>query len=75
MFPVPKYSIALEKFVKMYGITPHFKNKLIEVKNDTKEAVFLDMTTNGTVTEKFDFLHLVPPMSPHSYIKDSGLGN
>jgi sulfide:quinone oxidoreductase len=31
--------------------------------------------SNQKETIKFDFLHLVPPMSPHSYIKDSGLAN
>lgn len=40
MFAVPKYSIALDKYVKGYGILPHFKNKLIEVKKDSQEAVF-----------------------------------
>lgn len=40
MFAVPKYSKALEKFVKGYGITPHFTQKLVEVKKDSQEAVF-----------------------------------
>lgn len=49
--------------------------KLVEVKKDTREAVFVNLSNNENETIKFDFLHLVPPMSPHPYIEESGIGN
>jgi|JI61114C2RNA_FD_contig_91_668196_length_2510_multi_3_in_0_out_0_2 NADPH-dependent 2,4-dienoyl-CoA reductase/sulfur reductase-like enzyme len=40
MFGVPKYSQALAKVAKGYGIDVQFKRKLVEVKKNEKIAVF-----------------------------------
>jgi NADPH-dependent 2,4-dienoyl-CoA reductase/sulfur reductase-like enzyme len=73
MFGVPKYSQALAKIAEGYGIQVHFKSKLVEVKKDENIAVF---DRNGQlVEEKFDLLHLVPPMKPPKFIADSGLSD
>ena len=73
MFGVPKYSQALTGVAAEYNIHTSFNQNLVEVTKD--EAVF-ENTQNQEVTRKrFDFLHLVPPMSAHGYIKESGLAD
>lgn len=56
-----------------YGINVTFKHPLVEVTKD--EATFLNSETKEKIVKKFDFLHVTPPMSPHSYIAESGIGD
>lgn len=73
MFGVPKYSEALGKIAKNYGIDVRFKRKLVEVKANEKVAIF--QTGDKLEEETFDMLHLVPPMKPSAFIAESGLGD
>lgn len=73
MFGVPKYSEALVKISKGYGIDTRLKRKLIEVRKDERIAVF--QVGDRQEEEKFDLLHLVPPMKPPSFIAESGLAD
>lgn len=66
MFGVPKYSAALAKVAKSYGIDVKFKSKLVEVRSSDKVAVF--QRGDKLEEEPFDFLHLVPPMKPPAFI-------
>lgn len=73
MFGVPKYSQALVNIAKGYGVDVKFKSQLVEVKKDQKIAVF--KRGEKLEEEKFDFLHLVPPMKAPSLIAESGLAD
>jgi NADPH-dependent 2,4-dienoyl-CoA reductase/sulfur reductase-like enzyme len=74
LFRVPIYNNELLKIAKSYNAELHYQSTLVEVRKDDRVAVFKQ--DNGILKEeKFDFLHLVPTSSPHSYIAESGLGD
>lgn len=66
IFGVEKYAEALKKIVKERDIQLNLLHELIEVKPDTKEAVFriLNQPEGTNKTFKYEMLHVVPPMSP-----------
>lgn len=74
MFGVPIYCKPLEEIVERKGIDVKYGHNLIELKPDTKEAVF---AVNGgeNVTIKYDMIHVSPGMKPFDFIKDSALSN
>ncbi len=73
MFGVPKYSEALTKVANSYNITTTFKHNLVELTSN--QAIFENLDTKEKVSKPYDFLHVVPPMSPHSFLKESGITN
>lgn len=73
IFGVEKYKKALLKVLKRKEIDASFREDLIEVRGDKKEAVFKNLDTNKETVIKFDFLHVVPPMSAPDFIKKSSL--
>jgi NADPH-dependent 2,4-dienoyl-CoA reductase/sulfur reductase-like enzyme len=73
MFGVAKYSKTLEGIVKRYNIGVTYRHNLVEVTKD--KAIFENLDTQERIERPFDFLHLVPPMSPPAFLKESGLTN
>ena len=76
MFGIPSFSDALEKVAREKDIEPKFMHKLIGVNADKKEAFFDVTDAAGKVnreTLKYDLLHVVPSMSAHAYVAESGL--
>ncbi|KAH7050024.1 hypothetical protein B0J12DRAFT_740306 [Macrophomina phaseolina] len=71
MFGVPKYNAALEEMRKERGVEGMFQHDLVAI--DGNSATFAH--PNGEITRKFDFLHVVPKMGPHAFVKNSGLAN
>ncbi|WP_017295350.1 NAD(P)/FAD-dependent oxidoreductase [Geminocystis herdmanii] len=74
MFGVPAYCTPLEKIVDRKNIDVKYNHNLIEIKGDTKEAVFTSGDGN-TVTIKYDMLHVSPPMTTYDFIKQSSIAN
>ncbi|RSH90529.1 hypothetical protein EHS25_001134 [Saitozyma podzolica] len=78
MFSVPHYSRALDEIRKSKGIDAEFSTNLVEVRPDTKSAVFeiLAGERKGEKVEKeFGLLHVVPPQGPLDWIKKSPLAD
>lgn len=76
MFGIPVFAEALAKIVVEKNIQPHFGHKILAVDAEKKEAVFEVVGADGTAKEQriaYDLLHIVPTMSPHSFISDSDL--
>lgn len=73
LFRVPKYSQGLTKYAQKYHINVNFTHNLVELTDKT--ATFENINTKEKVTKEYDFMHAVPPMSPHAFIKESGIGN
>ncbi len=76
IFGVPEFAKALDKVVKAKNIQTHFMHKLTGIDAAKKMAHFDVTGGDGTVTKKsikYDLLHVVPTMSAHSYLTDSGL--
>ena len=82
MFAVPKYSQALEKLRRDRGVEGLFRHNLVEVDARRKVARFEaeDDAADAAgqkprlVEREFDFLHVVPPQKPWSWVAKSPLG-
>ncbi len=76
IFGVEKYKKTLDQVVARYGIKTHFKHNLVEIKPESKEAVF-DVYEDGKVvgqaTEQFEMIHITPPQSAPDFVKNSPL--
>lgn len=73
LFGVPKYADSLWRVVKDRDIMVNLKHELIEVRPQSREAIFrlLDSTATPkeTVTYKYEMLHVVPPMVAPAVLK------
>ncbi len=75
LFAVEKYRKTLEKVAERKAIDLRFKHNLVELKPDTKEAVFEHLDSHERITMAFDMIHVTPPMSAPDIIKSSPLAN
>jgi sulfide:quinone oxidoreductase len=76
IFSAPKYATALvDQVVKPRGIEVHYKHSLVEIRGQSKEAVFQNLDTGETFVQPYDMIHVVPPMSAPDFIKQSPLAN
>jgi len=75
MFAVEKYCKTLDKHVADRGINVNFRQNLIELKPDAKEAVFENLDTKEQSTIRYDMIHVTPPMGPPDFVKSSALAN
>jgi sulfide:quinone oxidoreductase len=83
IFGVPAFAASLMQVAKRKQIELNFSHKLIEVNALERKATFeksvdtnlsgVVQTTIERVTLPYDLLHVVPPMSAHDYVKQSGL--
>jgi sulfide:quinone oxidoreductase len=72
---VKEINEALMRIAKRYGIHLIFQSKLVEVRGETREAVFEVVKGEGSeqTAVKFDMLHVAPPQSAPDFIKNSPL--
>lgn len=75
IFSVPRYAAALMKHCEEKGIETKFKYNLVEIRPKSKEAIFNHVETGEELIEKYDLLHVTPPMSAPDFIKRSPLAN
>ncbi|KAK6184652.1 hypothetical protein SNE40_007083 [Patella caerulea] len=75
IFGVKKYAERLSEIVKKRNIGVNFNLNLIEVKPDSKEAIFAVTNSDKGETKsvKYDFLHVTPPMSSPDALRESTL--
>ncbi|EKJ71374.1 hypothetical protein FPSE_08477 [Fusarium pseudograminearum CS3096] len=73
MFGVPKYSAALEQLRQERGVEGLFQHDLVEINGD--KAIFARPDGQEKVTKQFNFMHVVPKMGPHAFIKNSAIAN
>lgn len=74
IFGVEKYKAALEQVITRKEIVTRYEHELVEVRPDTKEAVF-ERPDKSLVTMTYDLLHVVPPQSAPDFIKQSPLAD
>ena len=77
LFGINKYAVALQKMVDKYGISLHFKNDLIAIDAEKKQATFklINNWYNATETKKYDMIHVTPPQSAPDFIRQSLLAD
>ncbi|NRS46450.1 FAD/NAD(P)-binding oxidoreductase [Brevibacillus sp. HB2.2] len=75
IFDVPTYATTLNKVIRRKNIETRYKHNLLEVRADTKEAVFENLDTKEQVVWKYDMLHVTPPMKAPDFIANSALAD
>ena len=75
LFPVPEFSVVLEKVVERYGIDVRFNHELVEVNPEAREAILMNRKEGSSekVTIPYNTIHVVPPQSAPDWIKKSPL--
>lgn len=75
IFDVPKYANTLHNVIRRKNIDTRYKRNLLEIRSNTKEAVFEHLETKEQEVWKYDMLHVTPPMKAPDFIKDSPLAD
>jgi sulfide:quinone oxidoreductase len=73
LFGVEAYVPALMEYVEKYGIQLKLGSNLVAVDGPNRTATF--ETAEGSVTQTFDMLHVVPPQVAPDFIRQSPLAN
>jgi sulfide:quinone oxidoreductase len=74
LFPnCAKYAAALKPIAAEKGVNVHFQHILTAVDAGNREATMKNLTTDENVTVPFDLLHIVPPQTAPSFVRDSPL--
>ncbi|CAI8725214.1 sulfide:quinone oxidoreductase [Brevibacillus sp. IT-7CA2] len=75
IFDVPTYANTLNNVIRRKNIETRYKHNLMEVRADSKEAVFENLDTKEQVVWKYDMLHVTPPMKAPDFIANSALAD
>jgi sulfide:quinone oxidoreductase len=75
IFAVEPYRATLEKVVARKEIDCRFRHELIEVRSESKTAVFKNLDTQEQMTLPYDLLHVTPPMGPPQFIASSPIAD
>ena len=75
IFAVEKYRLALEQVVQRKQIECRFRHDLLEIRPQSKEALFKRLDSGEIVTIHYDLLHVTPPMSAPKFIAQSPLAD
>lgn len=75
MFAVPRYEKTLNEVVRRKRIETHFKTELVEIDGPNHVATFENLDTKERFTQKFDMIHVTPPMGPMDFLKNSPISD
>lgn len=75
IFDVPTYANTLNNVIRRKNIETRYKHNLMEVRADSKEAVFENLDTKEQIVWKYDMLHVTPPMKAPDFIANSALAD
>jgi sulfide:quinone oxidoreductase len=75
IFAVDRYRKTLEEIIQRKQIVCHFREELIEIFGDRREAVFRNLDSGETISRSYDMLHVTPPMGPPTFIAKSSLAD
>jgi sulfide:quinone oxidoreductase len=75
IFAVERYQATLDKVIARKEIDCRFRHELIEIRPESKEAVFKNLDTQEQVTLPYDLLHVTPPMGPPTFIATSPIAD
>ena len=75
IFAVDRYRKTLEEIIRRKQIVCHFREELIEIFGDRREAVFRNLDSGETISRFYDMLHVTPPMGPPTFIAKSSLAD
>lgn len=75
IFRAPEYAAELVKIAAARALEVHYRQELVALRAEQKEAVFRDCETGAERVEKYDMIHVVPPMGPSDFVRESPLAD
>lgn len=76
IFAVKEYAATLNKVIERKGIDARYQHLLVEIRPETKEAVFIDQgNDDAEVVIKYDMIHLAPPQRAPQFVRESPLAD
>lgn len=75
IFAVEKYRKTLEAVIARKKIDARFRQNLVELRPDAREAILENLDTHERSVVAYDMVHVTPPMSAPDVIKQSPLAN
>ncbi len=75
IFPIKPIAKTLNEVISRKELDVRYQTNLVELRPDSREAVFEKMTTGEKETIAYDMIHVTPPMSAPAFIKDSPLSD
>ncbi len=75
IFPVKKFAAALNKVIARKGLDMNYQHNLIELRPESREAVFEKPADGEQQIVKYDMIHVTPPMSAPDFIKESPISD
>lgn len=73
IFPVKEYAKTLNEVIKRKGIKTLYRHDLIEIRPESREAIFKGLDDGNEVVMHYDMMHVTPFMSAPDFIKRSPL--
>lgn len=73
IFAVDRYARTLEAASEKRDIDVKLNHDMIEIRPESKEAVFQIIDSDEQVTIKYDMIHVTPKMGPPDFLKNSPL--
>jgi sulfide:quinone oxidoreductase len=75
IFSVAKYAEALKKVIARKGIDVRYRHDLVEIRPESKEAVFQHLDSGDLIAMPYEMIHVTPPQSSPDVVKRSPLAN
>jgi sulfide:quinone oxidoreductase len=75
IFAVDRYARTLEEATSRRNIDVRLNQDLIEIRPDSKEAIFQDIASGEQQRIKYDMIHVTPKMGPPDFVKNSPLAD
>ena len=73
IFAVERYREELEQVAARKGVETKFRHNLVELRADSKEAIYRHMDTDEEIVLKYDLIHVTPPMGAPDFVAQSSL--
>jgi sulfide:quinone oxidoreductase len=75
IYGVKEYAAVLDRVIARYGIDARFSHDLVEIRPQSREAVFVKKNggDGDRVTIPYDLLHAVPPQVAPDFVRKSAL--
>ena len=75
IFAVDRYARTLEAAVQRRDIDVRLNRDLVEIRPESKQAVFQIQETDQQETIEYDMIHVTPKMGPPDFLKNSPLAD
>ncbi|MHA4096165.1 NAD(P)/FAD-dependent oxidoreductase [Bacillus cereus] len=75
IFQVPRYANTLEQVLERKQIITNYNKNLVKIIAEKREAIFEDIQTMKRETVPYSMIHVVPPMGPPNFIKESEISD